>query len=228
MIRDTVGPKHGAHSGGSHPSRTPQVATLSWQISRDPKLLELRKVGSRLAELVGMSFDELLGPATRPDPPLPSSRRPTSVAQVLPQSRYQAPLVLNQERTFLGMGKQAMPVACDEEQDDLWGDTQPDPPLPLFAIRALRLSLAAKAAPASVPRQAPARRHAPVLRPAFVLWPELVPEPEQLSYVGAVNFSTQELNFFTVGDDLISDATTLRRIKLKWWQRIGIPRRNGR
>jgi hypothetical protein len=49
--------------------------------------------------------------------------------------------------------------------------------------------------------------------------------PAPIGDIRAQKFSTQEINFFTVGDDLISDATTLRRIKLKWWQRIGIPRR---
>lgn len=97
------------------------------------------------------------------------------------------------------MGRQILPEPGSLEYAELWGDTRPDPPLPRFAIRALRSSLAARALPAPAAPMNNGKAH---------------------------GFSTQEVDFFTVGEDLISDATTLRRIKLRWWQRIGIPRRH--
>lgn len=187
------------------------------------KLLALPGVGSGFALWSDMSFDDLLGPATSRDLQLASS----SPEEHPPQSQHEAPLFLHQERTYLGMGRQILPEPGSLEYAELWGDTRPEPPLPRFAIKELRSSLAARALPALVPLPDLVPLPVPVLAPAPA--PAFVPAytPAAPTNNGkAHGYSTQEIDFFTVGEDLISDATTLRNIKLRWWQRIGIPRRH--
>jgi hypothetical protein len=121
-----------------------------------------------------------------------------------------------------------MPGAARARQPEFvnpWNDHKPAPPLPAFAVEAIRAAVRARQ-PHAMPRQPHAMPRQPHAMPRQ---PHAMPrQPETLA--PEQTFSAAELAFFDAGDELANllpyedegedeDQETERR----WWQRLPAP-----